>query len=341
MKSNRHRATIYYLTLSIIMLVVLLLVGLAITARNWAEGSDTPTSSTGVPSINNQIGTEPEREFEIGDIARFVVGGGAVHQGPIIAHQLTPDNQWVYDIRFPATSGAEGSIWQDLEENRILLVTEDTQIYQPEVVGLPVKLLDLITQEKWGEGIVAAVDPTTGEYDILTSDCVIIRPPQGLQVVLVNNLVEPLKCTNEFITCPTPTPDRDKDRSKDDDRDKDKDEPTPTPTLTPTPEPTATAYPYPTPYPTTTPAPTATPYPTYAPTTTPYPEPTVTPTPTPAPTATPTPEPSTPTPTPTATPTPEPETPTPEPTPTEEPTEESTEEPDGTDGVTGSDAVEP
>src|SRR5918996_1910745 len=111
MKSNTRRASIYYSILFGIAVLVLGLIGIAIaglTQTNSAEGGQ-------------QSQLEPLREFEIGDVARFVVGGGDVHQGPIIDYRLDENNQWVYDVEFAATNGGESSIWQDLEEYRILL----------------------------------------------------------------------------------------------------------------------------------------------------------------------------------------------------------------------------
>jgi hypothetical protein len=232
MPSNTRGTIIRYLTLSAPILLAVTLGAWALFARSGAEGADIPTDSRGAPPTSGQVAIAPERKYEIGDVARFVVGGGAVHQGPIVAHRLTSDNQWVYDVAFPATDGDEGSVWNSLEEFRILLVTEDSQLYQPRVEGLPVKLIDLATGQKVDEGIVTGGEPlgSIWEYDILVSTCEIVRPPGGLMVVLVNNLVEPFECVEE-TKCPEKPP-KDEPRSDPD--------PTPTPTPEPTPEPDGT-----------------------------------------------------------------------------------------------------
>jgi hypothetical protein len=99
-------------------------------------------------------------------------------------------------------------------------------------------MIDLATGEKVGEGIVKGGEliGTSWHYHILVSTCEVIRPPEGLTIVLVNNLVEPFEC-GEILACPTldteeptPTP-----------------TPDPTPTPTPEPEPTPTEEPEPTP----------------------------------------------------------------------------------------------
>jgi hypothetical protein len=159
-KSNRHRTITYYSALSVIAILVLVLAALSVK---------------GISLVSGQAPSEPEREFEIGDIARFVVGGGGrVHQGPILAYRLTSDNQWVYDVAY----GNEGSVWDSLEEYRILLVTEDSMLYQPRVEGYPVKLIDLVTGEKVGEGIVKGGEriDASWHYHILVSTCKVIRP---------------------------------------------------------------------------------------------------------------------------------------------------------------------
>jgi hypothetical protein len=235
-KSNRDRTITYALALAVIATLVLVLAALAVK---------------GMSPVSGQAPSEPPREFEIGDIARFVVGGGAVHEGPIVAYELTSDNQWVYDVAY----GNEGSVWESLEEYRILEVTEDSMLYQPRVEGYPVKIIDLATGEKVGEGIVQGGEEldTVWHYLILVSTCEVIRPPEGLTIVLVNNLVEPFECT-EVLDCPTPEK---------------PDEPTATPEPTPEEEATPTSTPEPTPTPTPTPTP-------ESPTPTPEPEPTPT-----------------------------------------------------------------
>jgi hypothetical protein len=186
MTSNTNRGLIYYLLLTVPIALAAALGALVLLARSRAEGSYIPTDSMGASPISGQVDTAPERKYEIGDVARFVVGGGAVHQGPIVAHRLTSDNQWVYDVAFPATDGDEGSVWESLEEYRILLVTEDSMRYQPRVEGYPVKLIDLATGEKVGEGIVQGGEQigTSWHYHILVSTCEVIRPPESLTIVL-------------------------------------------------------------------------------------------------------------------------------------------------------------
>ena len=257
---------------------------------------------------------EPDRLYEKNDLVRWVVGGGNVHQGKIVDYQLDANNKWVYDISY----GDKGSVWQNLDENRILLVTEDTLPYQKRVEGYPVKFINFATGDFLGEGIVEGGEQvgTTWEYDILVATCEVIRPPTGSHLILIAELTNLFDCpdgigtpvpvpTAEPTPVPTPTPEPDDDS--------DRDKPTPTEEPTPTSEPTATPEPTPTPTPTQEP-----------PTPTPTSEP-------PTPTPTPEPEPETPTPTPKP-PTPEP-TPTEEPEPTEEPT--PTEEPDATESPGG------
>ena len=198
MPSNRYRTIAYYLMLSIIATLVLSLVALSIK---------------GISLVSGQAPPGPEREFEIGDIARFVVAGGLVHQGPIVDYRLDSNNRWVYDVEFPATdSSDEASVWRDLEEYRILLVDEDSPPYQPRIEGYPVKLVDPATGERVdddvNEGIVQGSQEIGGiwNYPLLVSNCKVILPREGLVIVLVNNLVEPFTCTPEPEPAPTEEP---------------------------------------------------------------------------------------------------------------------------------------
>ena len=198
MPSNRYRTIAYYLMLSIIATLVLSLVALSIK---------------GISLVSGQAPPGPEREFEIGDIARFVVAGGLVHQGPIVDYRLDSNNRWVYDVEFPATdSSDEASVWRDLEEYRILLVDEDSTLYQPRVEGYPVKLVDPLTGERVDEGVNEGIVQGAQEiggiwnYHLLVSNCKVILPREGLVIVLVNNLVEPFTCTPEPEPAPTEEP---------------------------------------------------------------------------------------------------------------------------------------
>ena len=116
LKSNSRRAAIYYLALGAIGMVVLGLLALALTALYLPESAEG----------SRQAQLEPERQYEVGDVARFVVAGGLVHQGPIADYRLDSNNRWVYDVEFPADDGSISSIWENLEEFRILLVDEDS-----------------------------------------------------------------------------------------------------------------------------------------------------------------------------------------------------------------------
>src|ERR687897_2158768 len=104
MKPNTHKTLVYSAALAAVAALLTALAVVSVTGALPVSGQATPT---------------PTREFEIGDVARFVVGGGAVHQGPIVGHRLTSEKRWVYDISFPATNGGEASVWEDLEEFRI------------------------------------------------------------------------------------------------------------------------------------------------------------------------------------------------------------------------------
>jgi hypothetical protein len=194
--SNRYRTIAYYLMLSIIATLVLLLVSLSIK---------------GISLVSGQAPPGPERKYEIGDVARFVAAGGLVHQGPIVDYRLDPNNRWVYDIAFPGAVG-EASVWENLEEYRILLVDEDSPPYQPRIEGYPVKLVDPATGERVdddvNEGIVQGSQEIGGiwNYPLLVSNCKVILPREGLVIVLVNNLVEPFTCTPEPRPAPTEEP---------------------------------------------------------------------------------------------------------------------------------------
>jgi hypothetical protein len=201
-RSNRYRSISYCLTLAGLAILVLALIGVAVT------GVSLPESAEG----SRQAQLEPERKYEIGDVARFVVAGGLVHQGPIGAYRLDSNNRWVYDVEFPAADGSISSIWENLEEFRILLVDEDSAPYQPRVEGYPVKLVDPATGERVdddvNEGIVQGSQEIGGiwNYPLLVSNCKVILPREGLVIVLVNNLVEPFTCTPEPEPAPTEEP---------------------------------------------------------------------------------------------------------------------------------------
>ena len=231
LKSNRRRATTYYLTLAGIAILVLALIGVAVTGVSLAKPAEG----------SRQAQLVPERKYEVGDIARFVVAGGLVHQGPIGAYRIDSNNRWVYDVEFPATdSSGEASVWRDLEEYRILLVDEDSPPYQPRVEGYPVKLVDPATGERVdddvNEGIVQGSQEIGGiwNYPLLVSNCKVILPREGLVIVLVNNLVEPFTCTPEPGPAPTEEPTEEPDGT---DGVTGSDTVDPTPTSTPTPEP--------------------------------------------------------------------------------------------------------
>ena len=184
MQSNKRRAITYYSALAAIAILVLALVGLAVAG----------ISNAGPVEGSRQAQFEPERKYEIGDVARFVVAGGLVHQGPIIDYRLDSNNRWVYDVEFPATDSSDGSVWRDLEEFRILLVDEDSAPYQPRVEGYPVRLADPITGETVDgdvtEGIVTGGREIGGlwNYHLLVLGCDVILPPEGLTIVLVDSL---------------------------------------------------------------------------------------------------------------------------------------------------------
>jgi hypothetical protein len=111
------------------------------------------------------------------------------------------NNKWVYDIAY----GDKGSIWQDLEEYRILLVQGPVPPYQERIERLPVKYVDLVTEEFLGEGIVVGSRQVAGiwEYDILISTCEVIRTSANSQIVLIAALAHPFKCGDDG---PSPTP---------------------------------------------------------------------------------------------------------------------------------------
>src|SRR5919106_3179199 len=165
---------------------------------------------------------------------------------------LTDEGQWVYDIEFLSEDGSTSSVWQDLEEYRILKVDEDSTLYQSRVEGLFVKVVDPATGERVTdgvtEGLVVGGEEIAGSwnYHLLTSTdgvtCEVIRPPEGLTVVLVNNLVEPFECDGQLLACPAPAKDDDDDGRKDRAQ-RDEQEPTATPYATVTPQPTATPAP--------------------------------------------------------------------------------------------------
>src|SRR5918996_3206845 len=221
LKSNSRRAAIYYAGLAGIAILVLGLLALALTALYLPESAEG----------SRQAQLEPERQYEVGDVARFVVAGGLVHQGPIADYRLDSNNRWVYDVEFPADDGSISSIWENLEEFRILLVDEDSAPYQPRVEGYPVKLVDPMTGETVDgdvtEGIVTGGREIGGiwNYHLLVLGCKEILPPEGLTIVLIDSLEEPFTCEEE-------------DARKDDRQDREREEPTATPTPTATPEPT-------------------------------------------------------------------------------------------------------
>jgi hypothetical protein len=95
LKSNTRRATTYYSALAAIAILALGLVGLAIAGMSGSRPAEGSKSAQ----------LAPERQYEVGDVARFVVAGGLVHQGPIVDYRLDPNNRWVYDIAFPGAVG--------------------------------------------------------------------------------------------------------------------------------------------------------------------------------------------------------------------------------------------
>ena len=219
-RPNRYRSITYYLTLAGLAILVLALIGVAVTGVSLAKPAEG----------SRQAQLVPERKYEVGDIARFVVAGGLVHQGPIVYYRFDSNNRWVYDVEFPATdSSDEASVWTDLEEYRILLVDEDSAPYQPRVEGYPVRLADPITGETVDgdvtEGIVTGGREIGGiwNYHLLVLGCEVILPPEGLMIVLLDNLEEPFTCEEED----------DKDGRKEDRK-----EPTEEPPEEPTEEPT-------------------------------------------------------------------------------------------------------
>jgi hypothetical protein len=200
-RPNRYRSITYYLTLAVIAILVLSMIGLTLAGLSRAGSAEGSEPAQLVP----------ERQYEIGDVARFVAAGGLVHQGPIVDYRLDPNNRWVYDIAFPGAVG-EASVWENLEEYRILLVDEDSPPYQPRIEGYPVKLVDPATGERVdddvNEGIVQGSQEIGGiwNYPLLMSNCKVILPREGLVIVLVNNLVEPFTCTPEPKPAPTEEP---------------------------------------------------------------------------------------------------------------------------------------
>src|ERR687891_2237129 len=220
LKSNTRRAAGYYAVLAGIAILVLGLIGLAITERSLAQPAEG----------SRQAQLAPERQYEVGDVARFVVAGGLVHQGPISDYRLDSNNRWVYDIEFPADDGSISSIWADLEEFRILLVDEDSAPYQPRVEGYPVKLVDPITGETVDgdvtEGIVTGGREIGGiwNYHLLALGCKEILPPEGLTIVLINSLEEPFTCEEKDARKDEHKADKEDRKEDKDDRQEDKDD---------------------------------------------------------------------------------------------------------------------
>jgi hypothetical protein len=215
------------------------------------------TPNTPEPSIT----PSSPRQFEVGDVVRWVSGGGWVQQGVAKDYRLDEaTKRWVYDVRRP-----NGKIWKNLEENRMQLITSDSPAYQKRLPGLPVMFYDYQTGEMLGEGMVQDLikTPQYWSYEVLTPACTVHRTgSSGRQVrtVLVDHLSEPVDCEEEIASTPGPT---------------DPPEPVKWPTPKPTKRPNPTATPEPTETPTPTPTATPTPVPTPTPTITPTPKPKV------------------------------------------------------------------
>ena len=121
-----------------------------------------------------------------------------------------------------------------VNENRVLLVTEDSLPYQKRVEGYPVRALDLATGAPVIEGVVIGGEQQANgwHYELMLASCETYVAGDGLRVVLVDELEEPVDCEQAVPPSPEPGP-------------------------TPVPDPTAEPTPYPMPQPTTpTPEPT-------------------------------------------------------------------------------------
>ena len=119
-----------------------------------------------------------------------------MHQGVVQHYRIDErTNKWLYDIR-----RENGTIWKNLEENRMLLVIDGvTPPFQHWLAGLPVMAYDLDTGEVVAEGIALGVSttPTRWNYQIRTLQCEVFwtdTPGRRVRTVLVNALSRPVEC---------------------------------------------------------------------------------------------------------------------------------------------------
>jgi hypothetical protein len=158
----------------------------------------TPTPTPTVAPTPTPIPTATpvaDRQFEVGDRVRWLIGGGYIAEGVVQAYHLPEPGYWEYEVR-----RNNGQLWHSLEENRLSLVIDGVSPeFQHEVKGLMVLYYDLLTHQELGRGLVLRVvkHPDAPSYDVLEADCKVhhtARPGHQVRTVLSNEAPTTFGC---------------------------------------------------------------------------------------------------------------------------------------------------
>jgi hypothetical protein len=148
----------------------------------------TPTAlPTATPTPAPTPTPPADRQFEVGDRVRWLVGGGWVAEGVVESYRIDEPGYWEYEVL-----RNNGQLWHRLEENRMTLVIDGVSPpFQHEVKGLMVMYFDLLTREELGRGLVLRVvnHPGGPGYDVLERDCKVHHtalPGHQVRTVLTN-----------------------------------------------------------------------------------------------------------------------------------------------------------
>jgi hypothetical protein len=159
-----------------------------VTATPVPTPAPTPTPTQApTPTPKPTATPVPDRQFDVGDTVRWLIGGGWVAEGVVQLYHLDEPGYWEYDVL-----RNNGHLWHNLEENRAVLVIESVSLpFQNRVEGLMVMYFDLLTRQELGRGLVLAVTKHTNghSYEVLEADCLVHRtslPGYNVRTVLTN-----------------------------------------------------------------------------------------------------------------------------------------------------------